>query len=137
MTDASPPVRGARAELLELCERGVDWRVDPARVLEDPSTARPAAVLVLFGALDPAPARTDHPVVARDLDVLLQRRSATLGHHAGQISFPGGRLEASDAGPRKLAFVDDAPYHWIRATWEGMDLDARLPMTSATGVVER
>ena len=31
---------------------------------------------------------------------------------------------ASDAGPRKLAFTDDAPHHWIRATWEGMALDA-------------
>jgi hypothetical protein len=43
---------------------------------------------------------------------------------------------ASDAGPRKLAFTDDPSQHWIRATWDGMELDARLPMTSAAGVVE-
>ena len=44
---------------------------------------------------------------------------------------------ASDSGPRKLAFTDDEPHHWIRATWEGMALDPRLPMTSAAGVVMR
>jgi 8-oxo-dGTP pyrophosphatase MutT (NUDIX family) len=31
--------------------------------------------------------------------VLLTRRSADLRHHGGQISFPGGRIEASDADP--------------------------------------
>ncbi|WP_421734013.1 NUDIX hydrolase [Cellulomonas sp.] len=115
MTEPTPEVGGARAELLDLCARGVDWRMDPARVLEDASTARPAAVLVLFGALDTAPARTESPAVARDLDVLLQRRSRTLGHHAGQIAFPGGRLEKSDAGPREAA---------LREAVEEVGLDA-------------
>jgi 8-oxo-dGTP pyrophosphatase MutT (NUDIX family) len=54
-------------------------------------------VLVLFGVLDSVPARASG-LVARDLDVLLLRRAATLGSHAGQIAFPGGRLEASDDG---------------------------------------
>jgi 8-oxo-dGTP pyrophosphatase MutT (NUDIX family) len=115
MTDAARQVGGARAELLDLCARGLDWRVDPARVLDDPSTARPAAVLVLFGALDATPSRTQDPLVARDLDVLLQRRSRTLGHHAGQISFPGGRLEPGDAGPREAA---------VREAVEEVGLDA-------------
>lgn len=35
----------------------------------------------------------------RDLDVLLLARAATLGHHPGQVAFPGGRLEPEDAGP--------------------------------------
>lgn len=68
-------------------------------------------MLVLFGVLDPVPAATegvaaaDGPVaaVARDLDVLLQRRADTMGHHAGQISFPGGGVEASDADPTETA----------------------------------
>nr|WP_281887138.1 CoA pyrophosphatase [Agromyces rhizosphaerae] len=64
----------------------------------DASEPRPAAVLVLFGELDDAPARAGASRVARDLDVLLLRRAATLGSHAGQVAFPGGRLEASDAG---------------------------------------
>lgn len=31
--------------------------------------------------------------------VLLTRRTETLRHHAGQVSFPGGRIEAADPGP--------------------------------------
>lgn len=33
---------------------------------------------------------------AEGLSVLLTRRSADLKHHAGQVSFPGGRMESSD-----------------------------------------
>lgn len=94
-----PTLRGARDELSDLCARGVDWRVDPARVLSDPSEARPAAVLVLFGELE----GTGPLATAHDLDVLLQRRAGGLGSHAGQIAFPGGRLEPSDRGPREAA----------------------------------
>jgi 8-oxo-dGTP pyrophosphatase MutT (NUDIX family) len=92
---------GARAELLALCRDGVDWRLDPLRAAH--AGGRPAAVLVLFGELDSHPARTGRPAVAADLDVLLQRRAATLGHHAGQIAFPGGRIEATDASPAAVA----------------------------------
>ncbi len=51
----------------------------------------PAAVLV--------------PIVEREaeLTVLLTRRTDHLDDHAGQISFPGGRIEASDAGPGAAA----------------------------------
>jgi len=59
--------------------------------------SRAAAVLVLFGVLDAVPARSAAGApVSTDLDVLLQRRAATLGHHPGQIAFPGGRLEAGE-----------------------------------------
>ena len=39
------------------------------------------------------------PIVDRgaDLTVLLTLRADSLTHHAGQIAFPGGRLEAGDA----------------------------------------
>ena len=50
-----------------------------------PSTAlRPAAVLVPL---------VDHP---GGMSVLLTQRTAHLSAHAGQISFPGGRIEADD-----------------------------------------
>src|SRR5229473_2342799 len=50
-----------------------------------PSTAlRPAAVLVPL---------VDHP---HGMSVLLTQRTAHLSAHAGQISFPGGRIEADD-----------------------------------------
>ena len=41
------------------------------------------------------------PLVDHDdgLSVLLTQRTDHLHDHAGQISFPGGRLEAADAGP--------------------------------------
>lgn len=111
---------GPRAELLALCERGLDWNADVSRLLPDVSLARPAAVLILFGVLDAVPAaaagsvdaraNADLPAaepastpVPRDLDVLLLRRAATLGSHPGQIAFPGGRLEASDADPTAAA----------------------------------
>jgi 8-oxo-dGTP pyrophosphatase MutT (NUDIX family) len=52
------------------------------------STAlRPAAVLVPL---------VDHPA---GMSVLLTQRTAHLSAHAGQISFPGGRIEEEDADP--------------------------------------
>src|SRR5882762_5616362 len=51
---------------------------------------RPAAVLV--------------PIVARaEPMVLLTQRTAHLKDHAGQISFPGGKIEASDQSPAAAA----------------------------------
>lgn len=87
---------GARAQLAALARRGVAWRGWPAASPE----ARAAAVLVLFGVLDGRPARHgSRAEVPSDLDVLLVGRAAGLNHHPGQISFPGGRLDATDAGP--------------------------------------
>ena len=61
---------------------------------------RPAAVLI--------------PVVARaEPTVLLTQRSAHLNEHAGQIAFPGGKIEATDASP-----VDAA----LREAWEEVGL---------------
>ena len=49
-----------------------------------PQTPRTAAVLVPI---------VDH---GSELSVLLTQRAADLKHHPGQISFPGGRIEAED-----------------------------------------
>lgn len=51
---------------------------------------RPAAVLIPI---------VDHP----EPTVLLTQRSAHLADHAGQISFPGGKIEAADVSPRDTA----------------------------------
>ncbi|MDB6082846.1 MAG: hydrolase [Gammaproteobacteria bacterium] len=82
-----------------------------------PAASVPAAVLV--------------PLVERDtgLTVLLTQRAATLKDHAGQISFPGGRIEPDDADAWHAAlreayeeiglqenFVEFAGYmpeHWV------------------------
>jgi 8-oxo-dGTP pyrophosphatase MutT (NUDIX family) len=74
-----------------------DWRVPglSAAASRDyrryfPQQARPAAVLV--------------PLVERPmLSVLLTQRATDLRNHAGQISFPGGRIERGDAGPKEAA----------------------------------
>jgi 8-oxo-dGTP pyrophosphatase MutT (NUDIX family) len=39
----------------------------------------------------------------RDVHILLTRRSPHLSDHAGQIAFPGGRIEAWDASPEAAA----------------------------------
>nr|WP_276610996.1 CoA pyrophosphatase [Wenzhouxiangella sp. XN24] len=45
------------------------------------------------------------PIVERPggLTVLFTVRAAGLRHHAGQVSFPGGRMDALDAGPLEAA----------------------------------
>ena len=42
------------------------------------------------------------------LTVLLTQRATQLKNHAGQISFPGGRIEASDEGPLRRRAARDA-----------------------------
>lgn len=66
-----------------------------------PGPVRDAAVLVLFGVLDEARRRaTDTgPPRPEDLDLLLLARAATLRAHAGQVAFPGGRVEEGDTDP--------------------------------------
>ncbi|WP_046014193.1 NUDIX hydrolase [Microbacterium sp. SA39] len=87
-------LRGARAELLATAQRGDGWSRGFPAVSDGAHTA---SVLVLFGRLDSIPAENDEATVAADLDVLLQRRAASLSSHPGQVSFPGGRRETQDA----------------------------------------
>jgi 8-oxo-dGTP pyrophosphatase MutT (NUDIX family) len=68
----------------------------------------PPELTVHFHHLIPAkpmPAAVLVPIVDRadGLTVLLTQRAADLKHHAGQISFPGGRLEPSDADALEAA----------------------------------
>lgn len=53
----------------------------------------------------PIPAAVLVPIVdhADQLTVLLTQRAADLKNHAGQICFPGGRIEATDNGPLQAA----------------------------------
>jgi 8-oxo-dGTP pyrophosphatase MutT (NUDIX family) len=74
---------------------------DPAGVPDD-AHLRPAAVLVPI---------VEHPDGAT---VLLTRRADHLREHAGQISFPGGRLGPADKGP-----IDAA----LREAFEEIRLD--------------
>jgi 8-oxo-dGTP pyrophosphatase MutT (NUDIX family) len=75
--------------------------IDPAPTLFSPfsrfappadGSARQSAVLVLIG-----PGSGEGP------DVLLTQRSRHLRSHAGQVAFPGGRLDPQDVGPEAAA----------------------------------
>ena len=67
---------------------GPAWnRAEHADLLPDAATLIPAAVLV---GLVPRPI---------GWQVLLTLRTDDLRHHAGQVSFPGGRIEPGDAHP--------------------------------------
>lgn len=96
------PVGGepVRAQLAALAARGVTW---PAWARQPTDGLRPAAVLILFGALDGRPAEHPSPTVPADLDLLLVGRAADLSHHPGQVAFPGGRAELADDGPAETA----------------------------------
>lgn len=85
-----------------------------------PETLTPAGVLI--------------PLWQRSnsLQVLLTQRSAALRHHAGQVSFPGGRMEPDDADVRVTA---------LRETHEEVGIEPRHvavigylgPMPTITG----
>jgi 8-oxo-dGTP pyrophosphatase MutT (NUDIX family) len=111
MTSASiHPACSSTAELRMLCAtrletapsaRVFDNRLEPPRSDYDlnlgqgsagpPATPRAAAVLV--------------PIVARPegFSVILIQRPETMAAHAGQISFPGGKVDAKDPSPVETA----------------------------------
>jgi len=94
-TSGRPSAGGARAQLAALAAAG-----DPLLTgLPEAPSPRAAAVLMLFGVLDSIPGIHDADAVSRDLDVLLLSRATTLRAHAGQVAFPGGRIDPGDADP--------------------------------------
>jgi 8-oxo-dGTP pyrophosphatase MutT (NUDIX family) len=82
-----------------------DHDLDPVmNAIAEVRPIRPAAVLV--------------PIVDRgEPMVLLTQRSAHLPNHAGQVSFPGGKIEAGDASPLTAA---------LRETEEEIGLTSRF-----------
>lgn len=64
-----------------------------------------AAVEEAGGAGPLTPAAVLVPIVLREKEptVLLTRRTDHLHHHPGQVSFPGGRVEAHDVSPMDTA----------------------------------
>lgn len=63
------------------------WNIDELADLLPPAPLADAAVLVGLVPREPG------------LQLLLTRRHENMRQHAGQIAFPGGRLDADDAGP--------------------------------------
>ena len=82
------------------------WNLDELHELLDPDHPMvDAAVLV---ALVPRP---------EGATILLTRRTETLNRHAGQVSFPGGRMDMADASPIHTA---------LRETWEEVAIRGEL-----------
>ena len=85
--------------------------VDTVRTTEQrpPTTAaKQAAVLMLFSGTETS------ATLPNDAAVLLTHRSPSMRSHSGQIAFPGGRLDPTDAN-----IVDCA----LREAWEETGLD--------------
>lgn len=119
---ASEHLRGARAELIAAARSGSTWADRYPPIV---GRANPASVLILFGRLDSIPAQSDDATVAADLDVLLQRRAATLSSHPGQVSFPGGRREEQDADDVATALREAQEETGLDP--EGVEVLATLP----------
>ncbi|WP_209707038.1 NUDIX hydrolase [Leucobacter exalbidus] len=93
----------ALRDLRVFVDRGVAIKFPPQGPFSDRPVRR-SAVLILFGALDRAPAELPaSPRIAPELDVLLTRRASRMRHHAGQIAFPGGGIDPEDHDARAAA----------------------------------
>jgi 5-deoxy-glucuronate isomerase len=78
----------------------------------------------------------------RPVDVLAEVATGDVvliphGWHGPSIAAPGYHLYYLNvmAGPepeRAWRFCDDPAHAWIRGTWDGQDIDPRLPLTSVT-----
>lgn len=94
MTADAAMLQRIRAALHPVAQvpQGAAWNIEELDgLLPEDVPLRPAAVLL--------------GLVPRDgvLSVVLTLRNDGLRHHAGQVSFPGGRIEPDDAGPLAAA----------------------------------
>lgn len=85
------PEDALRAALARPAGPSSDFDLNPGIRPPADKPLRPAAVLV------PVWLRDDGP------RLILTKRSSHLKHHPGQIAFPGGKVDPSDAGPESAA----------------------------------
>src|SRR6516162_5462011 len=111
MTDAAPALgdEAQRAEFFARVRRRLSLDVPPA--LRDPTAPAARGDLDLdpeswrkAGVIAAKPAAVLVPVVDRPAPtVILTQRTADLPSHAGQIAFPGGKIDADDETPAGAA----------------------------------
>lgn len=85
-----------------------------SRFLPPASGGKQAAVLMLFGI-----------GAGGEPDVLLTQRASTLRSHAGEVSFPGGGVDAGDDGPVGAALREAVEETGLHAG--GVDVLGELP----------
>ncbi len=85
-----------------------------SRFLPPDEGGRQSAVLILFG-----------PDVDGGEDVVLTERSHSMRSHAGQVSFPGGAIDPTDAGPAAAALREAQEEVGLDPT--GVQVVAELP----------
>lgn len=117
MAEADSRVEASRAAPGEL-PPGVDWLArirarlagsrpchDRERWLVPGLTAAESRAYLRFFPTEPIPAAVLIPIVEHPgaPTVLLTQRASQLRHHAGQVSFPGGRIEPQDDTPAAAA----------------------------------
>lgn len=91
----------------------VDASTLSPRIADPPSDARQSAVLMLFGEGTAGP------------DLLLTERAHTMRTHAGQVSFPGGRVDPVDADPAATALREAEEEVGLAPT--GVEVFGELP----------
>jgi 8-oxo-dGTP pyrophosphatase MutT (NUDIX family) len=84
---------------------GTQPRHDPEDWLVPALTAEQSRPFRRFFPADPIPAAVLIPIVEHpgEPTVLLTQRATQLRNHAGQVSFPGGRIEPQDGSPTAAA----------------------------------
>jgi len=157
MTQSNPPVRPRRPPV----RPAFDPQAQPWTVADDglaaiaPGRLTPAALRQAFGGPLPAtaeqrgddarypgregppvPAAVLIPLVARAEGpcVLLTQRTAHLYDHAGQISFPGGRVEPTDADAVAAALRETEEETGLQSSHIEV-LGSMAPYRTATGFV--
>ncbi|MHA7306531.1 NUDIX hydrolase [Arthrobacter sp. TMN-49] len=128
----------AYADLAALAEKAAATAALPAAIHQrgpslwqpamDTASARQAAVLMLFGALDDVGATSTKPLVSADLDILLIERANTLKDHPGQVAFPGGRVDRQDASIEAAALREAQEETGLDPS--GVEVLGRLPEVS-------
>ena len=107
MSEQQPEISWSERRFRNLAARALhlEPQAQPANLMSDRSKFRsdfdlnPELDAVKEIAKSPRPAAVLVPIVAHsELTVLLTQRTEHLPSHAGQVAFPGGKLEPNDSG---------------------------------------
>lgn len=110
---ATPDIARIAAALAGSAPASSDYDLNPGITLPEGRKLRPAAVLM--------------PILetGQGARVILTKRSALLKHHPGQVAFPGGRIDDTDADAVAAALRES--HEEIGLTPDNVDILGQLP----------